>query len=53
MILVFVLIKKPAGFMGGFYEKDRTTYFFAETRLNFVVNFSTRPAVSTKRFSPV
>jgi hypothetical protein len=29
-------------------------YFAAlEPRLNFVVNFSTRPAVSTRRFSPV
>lgn len=29
-------------------------YFaFAAPRLNFVVNFSTRPAVSTRRFSPV
>jgi len=27
-------------------------YFFV-LRLNFVVNFSTRPAVSTRRFSPV
>jgi len=27
-------------------------YFFA-LRLNLVVNFSTRPAVSTRRFSPV
>lgn len=29
-------------------------YFFADVpRLNFEVNFSTRPAVSTRRFSPV
>ncbi len=29
-------------------------YFLAGAlRLNFVVNFSTRPAVSTRRFSPV
>lgn len=30
-----------------------SAYFFATPRLNFVVNFSTRPAVSTRRFSPV
>lgn len=30
-----------------------SAYFFAAPRLNFVVNFSTRPAVSTRRFSPV
>jgi hypothetical protein len=32
----------------------RRSYFLpAVPRLNFVVNFSTRPAVSTRRFSPV
>ncbi len=32
----------------------RPAYFFAGAlRLNFEVNFSTRPAVSTRRFSPV
>ncbi len=30
----------------------RAGYFFV-LRLNFDVNFSTRPAVSTRRFSPV
>jgi len=28
-------------------------YLTLVARLNFVVNFSTRPAVSTRRFSPV
>ena len=34
-------------------EAPGAAYFFVVTRLNFVVNFSTRPAVSTRRFSPV
>jgi hypothetical protein len=43
--------KKPSVFTEG-WKSDRAAYFF-ELRLNFEVNFSTRPAVSTRRFSPV
>ncbi len=48
--------KKPS--ISGGLEKLKSfrppAYFFgALPRLNFVVNFSTRPAVSTRRFSPV
>ena len=48
--------KKPSDESEGFESASRvsrTNYFFAAPRLNFVVNFSTRPAVSTRRFSPV
>jgi hypothetical protein len=44
--------KKPSVSGGLSKEADVRAYFFA-LRLNFVVNFSTRPAVSTRRFSPV
>ena len=52
--------KKPSAFQaeGGGKENWRRAYLaglavLAVVRLNFVVNFSTRPAVSTRRFSPV
>ena len=43
---------------GGGKENGRRAYLaglavLAVVRLNFEVNFSTRPAVSTRRFSPV
>ena len=45
--------KKPSVWEG--FEKQRRApvYFALVARLNFEVNFSTRPAVSTRRFSPV
>jgi hypothetical protein len=36
-----------------FFDDAARAYFLPVLRLNFVVNFSTRPAVSTRRFSPV
>jgi hypothetical protein len=47
--------KKPSGRRASNGRGTRVVrgYFFAAARLNFVVNFSTRPAVSTRRFSPV
>jgi hypothetical protein len=43
------MLKCPVGPAG-----EARAYFFAEVpRLNREVNFSTRPAVSTRRFSPV
>jgi hypothetical protein len=46
-------IKKPAVAGGLDRLIAERAYFFVLLRLNFEVNFSTRPAVSTRRFSPV
>gem|GEM_PF-6909318 len=46
-------IKKPARKAGLKKSQGGGAYFFGPPRLNFEVNFSTRPAVSTRRFSPV
>jgi len=52
--------KSPPRFGGGQSEKENQGRVYlaglaglAVVRLNFEVNFSTRPAVSTRRFSPV
>ena len=46
--------KKPPGLRPeGKGNDEACSAYFLRPRLNFVVNFSTRPAVSTKRFSPV
>jgi hypothetical protein len=44
--------KKPPG-VNRRAGKEREEGYFFVLRLNFEVNFSTRPAVSTRRFSPV
>jgi hypothetical protein len=44
--------KKPS-VSGGLGRMSSIAAYFLALRLNFEVNFSTRPAVSTKRFSPV